>query len=180
MKKITAAILGTVMAISLAGCRSAGPQLEKLSTEKAPDPDTVKVSDYADNLEGLEKYLVALEYIPEKTEPTNMLANVIGAKSGHRYNFIVDKSTVMTEIYEYDTDDLGEEGKRVIDEVKKNGEFHVFDEKVNIDENIAYPAKLSDNGKYLLIYTDNSTDIANVQRKADFAEKINNFHKNEK
>ena len=124
MKKITAAILGTVMAISLAGCRSAGPQLEKLSTEKAPDPDTVKVSDYADNLEGLEKYLVALDYIPEKTEPTNMLANVIGAKSGHRYNFIVDKSTVMTEIYEYDTDDLGEEGNETLRQRKISFDLH--------------------------------------------------------
>ena len=179
MKKITAAILGAVMAVSLAGCRTAASQIEKISTESAPDPDTVKVSDQADNLEGLEKYLVDLNYIPKEAKATDMLASVIGAKSGHRYSFIVDKSTVVAELYEYDTDKLGEEGKRVIDEVKKNGEFYVFDKSVQLDENTAYKAELSDNEKYLFIYTDNSTDIANVQRKADFAAKVKAFHVNE-
>ncbi len=176
MKKIIAAILGAVTAVSLAGCRTAGSQLEKISTESAPDPDTVKVSDYADNLEGLEKYLVDLDYIPQKSEATDMLASVIGAKSGHRYNFIVNKSTVIAELYEYDTDDLGEEGRRVINEVKTNGEFYVFDKNVQLDENTAYKAELSGSGKYLLIYTDNSTDIANVQRKEDFTAKVKAFH----
>ena len=178
MKKITAAILGAVMAISFAGCRTAGSQLEKISTESAPDPDTVKVSDYEDNLEGLEKYLVDLNYIPKNAKASEMLASVIGAKSGHRYSFIVDKSTVTAELYEYDTDKLGEEGSRVLDEVKKNGEFYVFDKSVQLDENIAYEAELSENGKYLFIYKDNSGDIANVQRKADFAEKVKAFHTN--
>ena len=179
MKKIIAAILGAVTVVSLAGCAGSGQSLEKLSTESAPDADTIKASDYANNLEGLEKYLVALDYIPKKSEPTEMLSNVIGAKSGHRYNFIVDNATVIVELYEYDTDNIGEEGKRVIDEVKKNGEFYVFGEDTKLDGNEAYPADLSDNGKYLLIYTDTSTDIANVQRKADFTEKVKAFYKNE-
>ena len=179
MKKIIAAILGAVTVVSLAGCAGSGQSLEKLSTESAPDADTIKASDYTNNLEGLEKYLVALDYIPKKSEPTEMLSNVIGAKSGHRYNFIVDNATVIVELYEYDTDNIGEEGKRVIDEVKKNGEFYVFGEDTKLDGNEAYPADLSDNGKYLLIYTDTSTDISNVQRKADFTEKVKAFYKNE-
>ena len=179
MKKILVGFLGVLSAISLAGCAGSSQSLEKLSTESAPDADTIKASDYANNLEGLEKYLVALDYIPKKSEPTEMLSNVIGAKSGHRYNFIVDNAAVIVELYEYDTDNIGEEGKRVIDEVKKNGEFYVFGEDTKLDGNEAYPADLSDNGKYLLIYTDTSTDIANVQRKADFTEKVKAFYKNE-
>ncbi len=177
MKKIIAAICGAVTAVSLAGCMQSGPKLEKISTESAPDPDTVKASDYADNLEGLEKYLTALDYLPKEAAPTEMLSGVIGAKSGDRYQFIVDKATVIVELYEYDTDSLGEEGKRVLNEVKTNGEFHVFDESVQIDENIAYKAELSENGKYLLIYNDTSTDIPNVQRKADFTQKVKDFYK---
>lgn len=179
MKKIIAAILGAVTVVSLAGCAGSGQSLEKLSTGSAPDADTIKASDYTNNLEGLEKYLVALDYIPKKSEPTEMLSNVIGAKSGHRYNFIVDNATVIVELYEYDTDNIGEEGKRVIDEIKTNGEFYVFGKDTKLDGNEAYPADLSDNGKYLLIYTDTSTDIANVQRKADFTEKVKAFYKNE-
>ncbi len=179
MKKILVGFLGVLSAISLAGCAGSGQSLEKLSTESAPDADTIKASDYANNLEGLEKYLTALNYIPKEAQATEMLSNVIGAKSGHRYNFIVDNATVIVELYEYDTDNIGEEGKCVIDEVKKNGEFYVFGEDTKLDGNEAYPADLSDNGKYLLIYTDTSTDIANVQRKADFTEKVKAFYKNE-
>ncbi len=170
MKKIIAAILGAVTVVSLAGCAGSGQSLEKLSTGSAPDADTIKASDYTNNLEGLEKYLVALDYIPKKSEPTEMLS---------RYNFIVDNATVIVELYEYDTDNIGEEGKRVIDEIKTNGEFYVFGKDTKLDGNEAYPADLSDNGKYLLIYTDTSTDIANVQRKADFTEKVKAFYKNE-
>ena len=177
MKKIIAVICGAVTAVSLAGCMQSGPKLEKISTESAPDPDTVKASDYANNLEGLEKYLTALNYIPKESSATEMMSNVIGAKSGDRYQFIVDKATVIVELYEYDTDALGEEGKRVLDEVKSNGEFYVFDKSVHLDENVAYKAELSDNGKYLLIYNDASTDISNVQRKADFTQKVKDFYK---
>ena len=176
MKKMIAVLLGTAMTVSLAGCMGRGAQLETLSTENAPDAETIKASDYANNLEGLEKYLTALDYIPEKAQPADMLANVIGAKNGHRYNFIVDKSVIFVELYEYDTDHLGEEAERVIGEVKKNGEFYVFDKNVQIDENVAYKADISDNGKYLLIYTDESMNISNVQRKADFTEKVKEFY----
>ena len=177
MKKIISAILLAVTAVSLSGCMQSGNKLEKLSTENAPDADTIKTSDYANNLEGLEKYLTALDYIPKEAQATEMLSNVIGAKSGRRYNFIVDNSTVSVELYEYDTDNLGEEGKRVVDEVKSGGEFYVFDKSVKLDENIAYEASLSDSGKYLLIYTDTSTDISNIQRKADFTQKVKEFYK---
>ena len=45
-------------------------------------------------------------------------------------------------------------------QVKKDGKFDVL----GIDEFEAY---ISDNDKYMLIYTDNNKDEANVQRKND-------------
>ncbi len=178
MKKIIVAVLGLLTAASLTGCMGTGTQLEKVSTAEAPDANSVKASDYKNNLEGLEKYLTALNYIPQKAEATKMMYKVIGAKDGDRYNFSVNNSVVTVELYEYDPDTLGEDGKRVIDEVKKNGEFYVFDKSSKMDENVPYPAVLSDNSKYLVLYTDSSGDLDNVQRKADFQMAVKEFYKN--
>lgn len=177
MKKIITGILGILTAASLAGCMSTGPKLEKLSTDDAPDAENIKSSDYKDNLEGLEKYLTALDYIPSKAEATDMMYSVIGAKDGDRYNFLVNNSTVFVELYEYEPDKLNDEGKRVIEEVKANGEFYVFGKDTELDGNVAYPATLSANGKYLLLYTDSSNDVKNIQRKADFETAVKEFYK---
>ena len=168
--------LGVLTAASLTGCMSSGQQLEKLSTAEAPDKASVKSSDYKNDLEGLEKYLTALNYLPEKAEATEMLYKVIGAKDGDRYNFRVNNATVVVELYEYDPDALGDEGKRVLNEVKEQGEFRVFDKDSQIDENPAYPATLSNNGKYLVLYTDSSSDLDNIQRKADFEIAVKEFY----
>ena len=177
MKKILIGILGILTAVSLAGCIGTGQKIEKLSTDDAPDTANIKSSDYKDNIEGLEKYLTALDYIPEKAEATEMMSSVIGAKDGDRYNFLVNNSTVFVELYEYEPDKLNDEGKRVISEVKENGEFYVFGKDSKLDGNVAYPATLSENGKYLLLYTDGSSDMKNIQRKADFETAVKNFYK---
>lgn len=177
MKKIITGTIGILTALLLTGCMGTGPKLEKLSTDDAPDSQNIKSADYKDNLEGLEKYLTALDYIPEKAEATDMMYSVIGAKDGDRYNFLVNNSTVFVELYEYEPDKLNDEGKRVIGEVKANGEFYVFGKNSELDGNIAYPATLSENGKYLLLYSDGSSDMKNIQRKADFETAVKNFYK---
>ena len=176
MKKILLFVICAVMAVSFTGCfGSSGTSLEAVQTNAAPDAATIKADDYENNLAGLEEYFIALGYIPEKAEPTKMFSEVIGAVDGDRYNFTVDSSTVYVELYEYDLDNLEDEAKRVIEEVKKDGKFYVFDD--NGEGNIAYEATLSDNGKYLMIYTDNSTEESNVQRKTDVINALKSFHK---
>lgn len=176
MKKILLVVICAVMAISFAGCfGTGGTSLEAVKISEAPDASTIKTTDYENNLEGLEKYFIALGYIPEKAKATDMMYKVIGAVDGDRYNFTVDSSAVYIELYEYEPDKLNNEGKRVIDEVKKDGKFYVFDNKDG--DNAAYEATLSDNGKYLMIYTDNSTESANVQRKQDIINALKAFYK---
>lgn len=164
------------MAVSFTGCYgSGGTSLEAVQTSAAPDATTINTDDYEDNLEGLEKYFIALGYIPEKAQPTEMMYNVIGAIDGDRYNFAVDSSAVYVELYEYDPDNLNDEATRVINEVKKDGKFYVFADDGN--GNVAYEATLSDNEKYLMIYTDSSSEEANVQRKTDVINALKSFHK---
>lgn len=177
MKKLLIASAAVLTAVSLSGCMTSGQKLEGVSTKDTPDVESVKVSDYENNLDGLEKYFIALKYIPEKADSTEMMYNVIGAVDGNRYNFKVNNSAVTVELYEYEPDNLGEEGKRVINEVQSKGEFYVFDESTELNGNVAYPATLSDNGKYLMIYTDPSTDEANVKRASDVKATLKAFYR---
>lgn len=173
MKKIILAIISLALAVSLTGCMgTGGTQIPGISTADGVELSKVDASKYKDDLEGLEKYLTALRYLPNDTEATEMMYNVIGAKDGDRYNFTVDNSNVYVELYEYDSQNLNEDAKRVIGEVKKKGEFKVLSD----DEDAVFPAVLSANGKYLLIYTDNSDKEANQTRKKDFSEAVKNFH----
>ena len=174
MKKILLSLFSLVIAISLTGCfGTGGPQLPGVNTDEGVDLKKIKTSDYKNNLDDLEKYLTDLKYIPSDAEPTLMMYQVIGATAGNRYNFTVDNSPVYVEIYEYNTDKLNEDAQRVISEVKKNGSFKVFTDK---DEN-DYPAELSSNGKYLLLYTDKSNNDKNVARKKNFIKAVKEFHK---
>ncbi len=173
MKKIILCIISLVIAVSLTGCMGAGgTQLQGINTADGVGIDKIDASKYKNDLDGLEKYLTALRYLPKDSEPTEMMYNVIGAKDGDRYNFTVDNSTVFVELYEYDTDNLNEDANRVIREVKEKGEFKVLSD----DDDAVFPAVLSSNGKYLLMYTDNSTNDSNEKRKKDFAQAVKNFY----
>ena len=151
MKKILLIVLSLAVAVSISGCiGGGGNSLEGVNTADASAVTDVKYSDYEDNLAGLEEYLVALKYIPEKAVPTDMMYAVIGAKDGDRYNFTVNGSAVYVELYEYDPTSLNDEGKRVISEIEETGKFHVFQ---GDNENAAFEAELSYNRKYMMIYT---------------------------
>ena len=177
MKKIILCVISVLAAAALlVGCKN-GNGLPGVDTMNAPKTDSVKQSDYKNDLEGLEKYLNALGYIPDNCEPTKMtLCSVIGAKDGDRYNFNVDNAAVYVELYEYDTDNLNEEAKRVIGEIQKDGKYYVFGESSREDAAL-YEGNMSLNGKYMVSYTLTSNGDTNVQRKKDFINAVENYYK---
>lgn len=176
MKKIILLVMASVLAFSFTACTSGGVQLENVYTSEAPKADTIKQSDYEDSLDGLQKYFKALGYIPEKASATEMLSNVIGAKKGVRYTFTVNSSTIVMELYEYDTQNLNTEATRVLNEIKKDGKFVLF-ETSSDNENQSFEAILSDTEKYMMIYTDSSSDEANTTRKKDVENTLKSFKK---
>ena len=174
MRKAIAAAVCVLTVLSAAGCAQQGVQLENVDTNNVLTTDQVNMKDYQNNLAGLEEYLVKLQYIPDKTEPTKMMYSVIGAVAGDRYIFNVNNSGVLIELYEYEPDKLNEDAKRVLNEVKENGAFHVFGIE-SIDGNVTYPATLSDNEKYLMIYTDNNNSEDNQNQKKRVTEAVKAF-----
>ncbi len=176
MKKFILLVLSAVIAIASSGCAARGAQPENVDISAAVDISTIKQSDYKNDLDGLEKYLKAITYIPENAAASDTMYNVIGAVNGHRFSFTVNRNPVTAELYEYDPDKLNEEATRVLGEVKSEGKFYVFDDK-SLQENASFEATLSSNGKYLVIYLDQSSNEELVQRKKDFINAVVNFYK---
>lgn len=121
---------------------------ETQATETAT-ADEVEADGYSNDLDGLSKYFAKKGYIEvddkgniDKSYVTEMDYDLIGAKSGNKYT--VDMTTI--ELYEFDKTD-GD----VYKSVKETGKFSIL----GLPEATAY---LSDNGKFMMIYTDSTID----------------------
>lgn len=184
MKKLTAALGALVLALTLTACGSTVEQLPTLSLEtsstasgvsetsgvesgsqETAEPQEVADTDFEDSLTGLCDFLEANSAVTG--DPTEMAYETIGAVGGYRYRFLLGGSTVQVEVYQYDLDNLNEQGQSVLDSVRDAGSFHLLDKDV--------PATLSASGKYLLIYTDSSTSEANTQQRERVTQLFVNF-----
>lgn len=163
MKRVLIIALTMLLAVMSVSCSAGGSSVEKTIDIKSVDE--VKVEDYAENLDGLIDYFKHIGYIlcPENgtsnATETKLNAEIINAKAGKRFQFTYEGSTVTMELYEFYTGENATPSDALA-QVKKDGKFDVL----GIDEFEAY---ISDNDKYMLIYTDNNKDEANVQRKND-------------
>lgn len=171
MKKFFAAILCVCcIAAFTAGCgytdaltsQQSSTQETTVSTDDEAKSEA-KDSDYPDTFEGLCNYFTAKGYIPEETDsnkPVKMDYSLIGAKEGQKYTTTFDGKTIIIELYVYDTKNLNDKANEIIDSVKKDGTFTILD-LPSVD------AYLSDNGKYLMIYTDESIDKENPDKDSN-------------
>lgn len=164
MKKIIAAILCAVMMTAVSGCAFKDPTPPQQSgTESATQDATAETkaeeeekndsSKYDDTLDGLCKYMQkpgGYEYKDDKSY-LEMDAKLIGAKEGRKFV----NGNVTVELYEFDKQD-GD----VYKSVKENGKFQILELR-------EVKATLSDNGKYMMIYTDKSLDKDNPDKNSD-------------
>lgn len=167
--KIAALAAAALLLLSFSACAVNMPDSSNSSetsseAEATPEPEaSVDESKFADDLEGLQEYMVAKEYI--SGTPTDMEASFIGAKDGVKYTCSYEGSNNITmELYEYDLNDLNETAQEVINSVKENGKFELM--------GMTAEAILSDNGKYLMVYKDSASgevhDTRTEQVKEDF------------
>ncbi|MCQ2514594.1 MAG: hypothetical protein MJ089_05865 [Ruminococcus sp.] len=142
---------------------------ETPSTKDEVNEDTV---DYDDNIDGLISYFIDKKYMAESSAKTEMDYSLVGAEIG--YKFTVNKS-VTIELYEYDTKNLNATAKEIINSVKEVGTFTILD---------LAPVKayISNNGKYMMIYSDKSindkkpdTTSANYALREEIIENFKNF-----
>lgn len=177
MKRFFAALLcaGLIVAFS-AGCGYKDALSKQNTATQATDStgslattDEIKAENFADNLEGLSNYFVKLGYITEKdgkideSTVTVMDASLVGAKEGKKYATSYGGKAITIELYEYDLTNLSklnDTAKAVIESVKNSGEFTILDLP-------SVKAYLSNNGRYIMVYTDASIDDANPDKESD-------------
>ena len=170
MKKIIALVLCAVMFMAFAaGCAGAGtPSLTPYPTDAS-----TKEKDYKDTFDDLCKYLSAKGYINALEENKNKSYNemeykLVGAYAGKKFMSTMQGANGVTiELYDYSKPASPDE---VYNKVKKDGKFSVL----GLDEVNAY---LSDNGKYMMVYTDSSIDWKNPDKKADNYKRFEEVYK---
>lgn len=168
IKKIAAALLAALLILSFTACGSGattsvpslvlpgeGSSAESSSLSESSEVSMTEAADVEDNLDGLSKYLKGNYAVTG--EKVTMSFDVIGAVNGYKYAFTYNTKNVLVEIYEFDLDNPNEEGKACLGSVKEKGTFTVLEKEVS--------AVISDNGKYIMIYTDNEADEKNVTQK---------------
>ena len=165
MKKLLILFLAALVAVSSAGCFGSGTAKNK-KTIDIVEPDKVNLDDYENTFDGLVNYFKKIGYILCKENgnsaatETDLNAEVINAKQGKRFQFSYNSSTstnVTVELYELYTGENATPSDAV-EQIKKNGKFDVL----GIDEFEAY---LSNNEKYIMIYTDTKDSDENKTRK---------------
>ena len=88
-----------------------------------------------------------------------MDAASIGAKQGKKFAASYDGKNISIELYEYDTEKLNGTANKILNEIKSDGSFSVY----NLP---AVPAYISDNGKFMMVYTDASISKDNPDKTA--------------
>ena len=175
MKRFIAAILcvGLIAAVSTGCAYKDALSKDNTATTQATDAtgssataDEPKPADFKDNLEGLISYFTELEYLAMKdgkldeSSVTVMDASLIGAKEGKKFVTAYGGKAITIELYEYDLKNLNDTAKTVIESVKNSGEFTILDLP-------SVKAYLSNNGRYIMVYTDASIDDANPDKESD-------------
>lgn len=129
-------------------------------------------SKYPDTLEGLISYMIDSKCVEQNKDNAKekMQAQVIGATAGLRYHASFEGSNNITvELYAYDPAKLNADAARVLGEVKKGGKFTLFGKELQ--------AYLSDNGKYLMVYSDSVAGQSHSDREQDAVEVFQSFKK---
>ena len=179
MKRVLAALLcAGLLVVFASGCM--GGQQANPDAATGDEASSLDAKDYKDNLEGLCNYFAAYGYINPKDEnkSSEMDASLIGAKEGKKFTAIridnKDVSNITIELYEYDMQNQNATADEVVKSVKEDGTFSILE----LPEVKAY---MSDNGKYLMIYSDkgldeSKTDSDNYKRREEVLEKFKSFH----
>lgn len=186
MKKIIALSLCLIsIAVFCVGCGYQDALLNNQSTNTSTSEATtdeaandIKSSDFEDSFNGLCSYFVKKGYIEDKENlVTKMDASLIGAVQGNKYTVRYEGKNVNIELYAYDLNNLSKEAEDIINSVKSDNKFQILDLPV-------VEAYLSDNGKYLMVYYDESIDAnepnensKNYIHKQEVIEDFKSFNK---
>ena len=109
-----------------------------------------------------------------KKNVTEMDFSLVGAQAGKKFATTYNGKNITVELYSYDTANLNDTAKEIIASVKNDGTFTILD----LNPVKAY---LSDNGKYMMVYSEasideNKTDSDNYTHREQVIKDFKAFH----
>ena len=172
MKKIFILMLAVIMSASMAACGvgdvGGTAPVSSQAESNAPVSSAVNEKNYDNNFSGMVQYLSDNKII--EGNALEMKTDFIGAKKGVKYQFSYNgNANVTVELYEYDLGNLNAKAKSVIGEIKEKGTFTLLDN--------TFPAVMSDNGRYMMVYRDTVAKEPNVKRQEEATKLFKEFKK---
>lgn len=149
LKRVVALAVATVAVFSFSGCG--------MKPATVPEENKAVISKFESKtgIDGICKTLFDKEYVEDSCVITN--AELIGATKGYRLTAkAVNGSNFNIEIYQYDTANMNDTGKAVVESIKKNSSFDLFGKSVPY-------CYMSATDQYMFIYPDPKS----VSTKAD-------------
>lgn len=169
IKKWLVFALALVLCLSMAACAAPANQVATLETSSTAEGETAEVKDpsgYESDIQGLCRYFEESGLVAG--DKVQMSFDVIGASNGYKYMYRYNDSPVQIELYEFPAE-LSETAQKIVDSVRENGTFTILDNTV--------PARLSEDGRFLMIYTDakSEKDDASKAHRAHVTECFDTF-----
>lgn len=181
MKKFFSVIAIALMATMIfAGCNDTTATTSDTtsatsSNQAVIEGNEVQASDYEKTFEGFVQYMTDCKYI--KGEGEDLTAAAIGAKQGKRFIISAGTSKIYIELYEFDANaaETSDKAKQTIENARKDGTFTLFENTETETQNTL--AAVSEDGRFLMLYTDTSTNEKNIAAKNGAAETVKEFSK---
>lgn len=178
MKKVFLVTAAALAAITLfAGCSQNVPNVPSAVSSAASDTESETVSKTADgnydyNLDGFVQYMTDKGFISGDAVDTT--ASAIGAEKGKRFTMTSGTSRYFVELYEYSDANLNDTAQKTIANAKKDGSFELFGSSSGMENTTA---AVTDDGRFLMLYTDSSTNADNTAKKDEAIKAVGNFGK---
>lgn len=174
MKKIfSIAVVLLLSAVIFAGCdTSAQTSSDVSSSDEASSETSLNSQDYSYDFEGFLQYMTDSEYI--KGDGTELSASAIGASQGQRFTISSGTSKYYVELYEFDLENMNDTANSTVSNAKTDGTFNFYGDLAATQNTVA---AVTDDGRFLMLYTDTSTSESNLATKQSAVEAVQNFGK---
>lgn len=180
MKKLVLLTIACMLTVLFTACGSSTGSKPELSSTASMAADGLP-----DTFDGLCDYLKGNGII--SGDPIGMNAEIIGANAGRRYSATYDGGDIIVELYEFDMEKLAAIAKeknydlakltelatRNLESIRNDGSLQILSDRENI------PAILSNNGKYVMIYSDQNTNENHVAQQQKAQTLFKEFKANE-
>lgn len=179
MKKIFSIVaVVLISAVAFAGCNTTsqtssdgeGSSTSSVSSDEASETEIVNAEDYSRDFEGFVQYMTDGGYI--SGDGTALSASAIGAVQGERFTVGSGTSKFYVELYEFDVENMNDTASATVSDAKADGTFNLYGDLTATQNTLAVA---TEDGRFLMLYTDSSTSEGNLDAKQKAADAVLSF-----